>query len=505
MEPIIVVHKLSVSFGNAPQETVVVKSISFSLKKGEILGLVGESGSGKSMASLALMGLTPKGAKVSGEVLFNDKALSAISEKGWQSIRGKRISMIFQEPMSSLNPSLGCGFQVLEVLMRHEKITKRRAKERVIDLFRRVKLPRPERLYKQYPHQLSGGQKQRVMIAMAIACKPEVLIADEPTTALDVTVQKELIVLLKSLQEETGMAILFISHDLALVAEIADRILVMHQGDLVEQGDTSQVFTQPKNPYTKALMNARPGLEERLKRLPTVADFMNEQIQTEVYTTEERQAFHQKIYAKEPLLVIKNLATYFKTGQRFLFGKKDCVKAVDGVSFSLYEGETLGLVGESGCGKTTLGRTILHLEKATAGQLFYRQKDISTLSNKALKDFRREVQIIFQDPFSSLNPRITIGKAIMDPMRVHGILSNREERKAYVYKLLEQVGLQPAHFHRYPHEFSGGQRQRISIARAIALQPKLLICDESVAALDVSVQAQVLNLLNDLKQHFGFN
>ena len=498
------VQNLSISFQSNNEINTVVHNISFNLLPQQILGIVGESGSGKSVTSLAILGLLSNNAQVDGAVLFNDIDLTKISEKDFQKIRGNQISMIFQEPMSSLNPTLTCGFQVLEILKQHKKISNSDAKKEVIELFNKVKLPRAAEIYNQYPHQISGGQKQRVMIAMAIACKPQILIADEPTTALDVTVQKEIIELLKELQQETGMSIIFITHDLSLVSEIANTVLVMYQGNVVEQGDVKQVFKSPKHNYTKALINSKPNLNERLKKLPTVQNFMEEEINNEVYTTKQRAEFHKKIYDKLPLLEVRNLATYFNSEGSFFFGKKSTVKAVNNVSFKLFEGETLGLVGESGCGKTTLGRTILHLEKATKGEILYNQKDVTTLSKKELKKFRKEVQIIFQDPFSSLNPRIPVGKAIMEPMKIHGILNSSKERKQYVFDLLEKVSLEPEHFYRYPHEFSGGQRQRIGIARTIALKPKLIICDESVSALDVSVQAQVLNLLNELKQDFGF-
>ncbi|MBI9040817.1 ABC transporter ATP-binding protein [Lutibacter sp.] len=498
------VKNLSISFKSNGQYNSVVNNVSFELGHQQILGIVGESGSGKSVTSLAILGLLSKNAKVEGTILFNDTNLAKISEKEFQKIRGNQISMIFQEPMSSLNPSLTCGFQVIEMLLQHKKIAKKAAKEQVIELFNKVKLPRPEAIFNQYPHQISGGQKQRVMIAMAIACKPKILIADEPTTALDVTVQKEIIELLKELQVETNMSIIFITHDLSLVSEIANTVLVMYNGEIVEQGLVEQVFKNPMHNYTKALINSKPNLNERLKKLPTVKDFIENKVQKEVYTTEERNSFHEKIYAKKPMLEVKELATYFNVSNSYFFKNDNCVKAVDEVSFQLFEGETLGLVGESGCGKTTLGRTILQLEKATKGTIFYHGKEVTHLSKQALKDFRKEVQIIFQDPFSSLNPRIPVGQAIIEPMKVHGIFNSFEERKNYVFEILERVGLPPEHFYRYPHEFSGGQRQRIGIARTIALKPKLIICDESVSALDVSVQAQVLNLLNELKQDFGF-
>ncbi|SFS41591.1 ABC transporter ATP-binding protein [Lutibacter maritimus] len=498
------VQNVSISFKSNKHYNTVVNNISFELGNQQILGIVGESGSGKSVTSLAILGLLSKNANVEGNILFNDVDLTKISEKEFQKIRGNQISMIFQEPMSSLNPSLTCGYQVSEIILQHKKISKTAAKKQVIELFNKVKLPRAAAIYNQYPHQISGGQKQRVMIAMAIACKPQILIADEPTTALDVTVQKEIIELLKELQQETKMSIIFITHDLSLVSEIANTVLVMYKGEIVEQGLVEQVFKKPINNYTRALINSKPNLNERLKKLPTVKDFMENNVHHEVYTTKERAEFHQKIYAKKPLLELKNLATYFNAENSFFFKNDSLVKAVDEVSFQLFEGETLGLVGESGCGKTTLGRTILQLEKATKGTIFYNEKDVTHLSKSELKSFRKEVQIIFQDPFSSLNPRIPVGQAIMEPMKVHGIFNSFEERKNYVFEILERVGLTPEHFYRYPHEFSGGQRQRIGIARTIALKPKLIICDESVSALDVSVQAQVLNLLNELKQDFGF-
>ena len=497
------VHNLHIKFRQGIVWKEVVKNISFQLNKNEILGVVGESGSGKSLTSLAVMGLLPKSAIVEGDVLFEQFNVTTAKDEELQKIRGAKIGMIFQEPMSSLNPTQSCGSQVSEVLRLHTSLRKKEIKNEVLALFEKVKLPGPESIFKSYPHQISGGQKQRVMIAMAIACKPNLLIADEPTTALDVTVQREIISLLKSLQKENGMGILFISHDLALVSEIADRVLVLQDGEAVEQGEVDQIFRIPKKDYTKALINSRPSLDQRLKKLPTVYDFMKGNIDTTLYTTKERSKFHDKIYNQNPLLEIIDLKKYYIKNS--WFSRKGEVKAVDGVSFRLYAGETLGLVGESGCGKTTLGRTILHLEKVTSGTIFYKGQEITKLTNKELKSLRKEIQIIFQDPFSSLNPRVTIGEAILEPMKVHKVLSNTSERKEYVLELLKKVGLLEEHYHRYPHEFSGGQRQRIGVARAIALNPELIICDESVSALDVSVQAQVLNLLNELKQEFGFS
>jgi len=497
------VKNLSIKFSSHKKQTEVVKKISFNIGMNKILGIVGESGSGKSITSLAILGLLSENAILDGDIFFKDKNLATISDKEFQKIRGRKIGVIFQEPMSSLNPSLTCGNQVYEVLKQHTKLNKKEIFKEVIILFEKVKLPTPNRIYNSYPHQLSGGQKQRVMIAMAIACKPELLIADEPTTALDVTVQKEIIVLLKELQAENKMSILFISHDLPLVSEIADDLIVIYEGEIIEQGKTQDIFRNPKKQYTKGLINSKPSLSERLKKLPTVDDFIKKRTVSELYTKSEREQFHQKLYDSKPLLEILNLKKYFENHKGF--SKKHAIKAVDDVSFKLYEGETLGLVGESGCGKTTLGRTILHLEEITSGQIFFKGKDITVLSKVELKNLRKDIQIIFQDPFSSLNPRISVGNAILEPMTVHNILPTYKDRKLYVLDLLKKVGLEEDHFNRYPHEFSGGQRQRIGIARAISLKPKLIICDESVSALDVSVQAQVLNLLNELKKSFNFS
>ena len=500
---ILKVNNLTVKFLSNKQENDVVRKISFQLDKNKILGIVGESGSGKSVTALAILGLLSENATLEGEIFFKGKDLINISDKNIQKIRGRKIGMIFQEPMSSLNPTLTCGKQVYEVLKQHTGLNKKEIYEEVIALFEKVKLPNSDRIFNSYPHQISGGQKQRVMIAMAIACKPDILIADEPTTALDVTVQKEIILLLKELQEQNEMSILFISHDLPLVSEIADDVIVIYKGEIIEKGTTKDIFYHPKNEYTKGLINSKPSLIQRLKKLPTVNDFMNHEAVSEIYSTREREKFHQKIYASKPLLEIVALKKYFKRIGSFY--KKPPIKAIDNVSFKLYEGETLGLVGESGCGKTTLGRSILHLEKITSGKIFYKGKDVTHLSTLELRNLRKEIQIIFQDPFSSLNPRISVGNSILEPMTVHKILSSYNERKLYVLDLLKKVGLEEGHFNRYPHEFSGGQRQRIGVARAIALKPKLIICDESVSALDVSVQAQVLNLLNELKTAFNFS
>ena len=504
-EPLLSVQELAISFKKEGSYTAVIHEINYDLHQNEILGIVGESGSGKSVSSLAIMGLLPKViSKVThGKIIFAGKSIEELAEGDLQALRGNDIAMIFQEPMSSLNPSLKCGFQVQEILLQHTSLSKSASKNETLSLFEKVKLPNPEVIFDKYPHEISGGQKQRVMIAMAIACKPKLLIADEPTTALDVTVQKEIIQLLKDIQQETGMSIIFISHDLSLVSDIAHRVLVMYKGAIVEQGAVQQIFKNPQHNYTKALIASRPSLDVRLKRLPTIQDFLSNTINSATVSPADRAAFHDKLYAQAPLLEVVNVdKEYFSTAG--FFGKKTGFKAVNNVSFKLYEGETLGLVGESGCGKSTLGNAILQLDKATAGQIIYRGVDITTLDKKAIKKLRKEIQIIFQDPYSSLNPRIPVGPAIMEPMKVHGLHKNDKERKAKTIEILERVGLTAAVFNRYPHEFSGGQRQRIGIARTIALQPKLIVCDESVSALDISVQAQVLNLLNELKENFGF-
>ncbi|OYX24670.1 MAG: ABC transporter ATP-binding protein [Flavobacteriales bacterium 32-35-8] len=500
-EIILSVENLSISFG----ENEVIHGISYHLNQNEILGIVGESGSGKSVSSLAILGLLPKKiSKInSGSIIYNNQDLTTLSSKAFQNIRGKKIAMIFQEPMSSLNPSMTCGKQVQEILLQHESLTKLQAKQETISLFEQVKLPEPNRIYDAYPHEISGGQKQRVMIAMAIACKPDILIADEPTTALDVTVQKNIIELLKELQAKTKMSIIFITHDLALISEIANRVLVMYKGKIVEQGAVSDIFNNPQNNYTKALINSRPSLDTRLKVLPTIQDYLNNSVSKAIISSEERKINHETLYSKPPLLEVINVEKEYVSKSGW-FTKPTTFKAVDNVSFKLYEGETLGLVGESGCGKSTLGNAILQLDKATAGKILYKGIDITKLSKTDTRHLRKDIQIIFQDPYSSLNPRIPVGEAIMEPMKVHKLYDSDAERKEKVIDILNRVGLSEDYYNRYPHEFSGGQRQRIGIARTIALQPKLIVCDESVSALDISVQAQVLNLLNELKTTFGF-
>ena len=499
------VRNLCISFFAEGKENQVLHDVSFDMQQNQILGVVGESGSGKSVTSLAIMGLLPKTlSKVTkGTIQYLERDLLNEKETSLRTIRGNEVSMIFQEPMSSLNPSMRCGQQVTEILLQHTNLSKKECKKEVLSLFKKVQLPDPQKAFSSYPHQLSGGQKQRVMIAMAIACKPKLLIADEPTTALDVTVQKEIIYLLKRLQQEYQMSILFISHDLSLISEIADQVLVLYNGKTVEFGNAKTIFNSPQQEYTKALLNARPPMDIRYRKLPTISDFLDsEEINRDIITAEQRIEKHKALYSKTPLLeVISIEKSYFSSIG--LFKTKE-FKAVRNVSFKLYEGETLGLVGESGCGKSTLGNAILQLDKINKGEILYKGTDITQLSGNTLRELRKEIQLIFQDPFASLNPRLTVGRAIMEPMEAHGMYKSNAERKEKVISLLQSVGLQPSHFDRYPHEFSGGQRQRIGIARTIALQPKLIVCDESVSALDISVQAQVLNLLNELKEKFGF-
>ena len=522
---------LRVSFLRDGEWNEAVHGIDFEVPRGKTLGIVGESGSGKSVSNLAVMRLlNERQSKISAdEITLDGKDILHLEEKDMHDIRGKRIAMIFQEPMTSLNPVFQCGFQVSEAILAHESATEEEAKARVISLFKKVMLPRPEAIYKSYPHELSGGQKQRVMIAMALACNPEVLIADEPTTALDVTVQKEILKLLKELQKGTSevsesskfsegsdnapdsMSMIFISHDLGVVSEVSDDILVMHDGRVVEYGEAQEVLNHPKDPYTKGLLACRPPMDFRLRRLPIVKEFLDgtwsdtaDFKQQLIVTQQERESHLKEIYSREPLLKVEHLKTWFPLRKGVFNRVYDHVKAVDDVSLDVYPGETLGLVGESGCGKTTLGRSILRLVEPSDGKIIFEGNDVMSLSGNDLREYRKHAQIVFQDPYSSLNPRIRIGDAIAEPMSVHGLEPDARKRRDKVCELLTEVGLQPEHYQRYPHEFSGGQRQRICIARALAVRPKLIICDESVSALDVSVQAQVLNLLNRLKKDFGF-
>ncbi|OWY19451.1 ABC transporter ATP-binding protein [Sphingobacteriales bacterium UPWRP_1] len=526
MSLLLEVNNLETHFKTEEGLVKAVDKVSFNLMRGETIGIVGESGSGKSVTALSVMGLIPNppGKVVGGQILFHNKQnqvvdLAQLPEQELRKYRGNEIAMIFQEPMTSLNPVFTCGDQVTEAILLHQKVSKQAAKALTLELYNKVKLPTPERIFNAYPHQLSGGQKQRVMIAMAMSCNPSILIADEPTTALDVTVQKTILELMEHLKQEIDSSIMFITHDLGVIAEIADRVVVMLKGKIVEQGPVSDIFTNPQHPYTKGLLACRPPLGKRLRKLPIVDDFMGTDEQGNIIEKaasvadiissveikpDETAKRQQELQKQTPLLEVHNLKTWFPA-RKNMFGKTlDWVKAVDDVSFNVYPGETLGLVGESGCGKTTLGRTILRLAPAYEGRILYKGKSVLDMPEADLKELRKEMQIIFQDPYSSLNPRLTIGNAIMEPMQVHGIYANDKERKDKVIELLETCNMQANHFNRYPHEFSGGQRQRICVARALALNPQFIICDESVSALDVSIQAQVLNLLIDLRRRFGF-
>lgn len=504
------IDDLSVSFSGESGVTDALKQISFHVDANEIVAIVGESGSGKSVTSLSVLQLLPPAITryPSGRILFGGTNLLQAPAAVLQKIRGHRIAMIFQEPMTSLNPVLTCGSQVMEALQQHKNLPAAEAKTTTIKWFEKVKLPDPAGIFHRYPHQLSGGQKQRVMIAMAMCCHPELLICDEPTTALDVTVQKTILQLIKELQKETGMGVIFITHDLGVVAEIADRALVMYKGKIVEQNTIERIFNHPQHPYTKALLACRPVNHERGKRLPVVSDFLTENttVNGNLKTVTGNSVVQNAIPAlkEEVLLKAEHLSVWFPSRKTFLGKTTAWTKAVDDLSFEVYKNETLGLVGESGCGKTTLGRTLLRLIEPSAGKIVYNGIDLTARKRDDLKELRKEIQIVFQDPYSSLNPRITVGAAIAEPLQVHGTLLTAKQRRDKVTALLEKVNLKAEHFNRYPHEFSGGQRQRIVIARALALSPSFIVCDESVSALDVSVQAQVLNLLNDLKKEFGF-
>lgn len=511
-KPICDIKGLKIEIPAKEQSFALIKSISFQCFPNEILGVVGESGSGKSITFKTLLGLLPDTLVVSAdkfEVLGKvfGSGIKSDNRSGKSSLvrfRGSEISMIFQEPMSSLNPTKTCGAQVSEILELHTDLNKRQRKSEVLDLFAKVKLPDPEKTFQKYPHEISGGQMQRVMIAMAIACKPKLLIADEPTTALDVTVQQEIINLLNELQHEYGMSIIFISHDLALVQNIADRIMVMFKGQIEEIGSANQVFNSPQANYTKALLASRPKTSERLERLPTVKDFLEKNTDFKEITSEARKLIHGKIYDQQPILEVQNVFKDYPLKKQ-LFKKQDYFRAVNDVSFELYPKESLGLVGESGCGKSTLGNMILGLQPITKGSILFKGQDLAKLDQKSMISLRKELQIIFQDPYSSLNPRITVGNCIMEVMKWHGIGENKKDREQKTKILINRVGLAKDSFYKYPHEFSGGQRQRIGIARTIALEPSLIVCDESVSALDISVQAQVLNLLNELKELYDFS
>ena len=522
------VRNLTVAFGGRE----VVEGVSYTLRRGRTLGIVGESGSGKSVSTLALMGLLPRQATVTGEALLAGAAdqrvatdLLSLDEEGFRGIRGQRISMIFQEPMTSLNPVQRCGAQVLEMLRPQPSVGKAERRERVLELFREVLLPRPEKIFDSYPHELSGGQKQRVMIAMALINNPDIIIADEPTTALDVTVQKTILELLRTLQQKYGISIIFISHDLGVIGQVADDIMVMYRGHMVEQGAVADILSHPQQPYTRGLLACRPPLDSRPHRLPTVEDYMAGSEVAAVKGSESGvngtidPASHNacntggndhcpshspltptSLPSHSPLITVNNISVTY-TLRRSLFGRPlETLQAVDGLTFDIREGETLGLVGESGCGKTTLGRALLRLIETSSGTVSYRGRPLDKLSSHEMRTLRPRLQIIFQDPYSSLNPRLTIGEAIREPLRVHRMEGGKER----VVELMQQVGLRAEWYNRYPHELSGGQRQRVCIARALILRPELVVCDESVSALDVSVQAQVINLLNDLKQRYHY-
>ena len=495
--PLLQVEGLSIS----SQERLLLNGLSFTVNTDEIVAIVGESGSGKSLTALSIAGLLFQTPLVvsSQKMQLSGQELSHLSHKDWQSVRGEDLGMVFQEPQSSLNPSMRCGAQVMERLEKNKIGKEQLFRAQVLEAFAQVQLPEPERIFRAYPHELSGGQKQRVMIAMALIGSPKLLIADEPTTALDVTVQKEILTLIKALQKANKMSVLFISHDLSVVAQFADRVLVMHQGKLVEKGTVEEIFKNPKDPYTQGLLYARPQPDKRLKRLPTVADFSNNSKSFPSVTKATRTKKHKALYAQKPLLEVKGLVKEYPLTRRW-FKENQNLTAVDAVSFDLYPGETLGLVGESGCGKSTISRALVNLDPPTAGDIRYKGRSVIGLNAKALRELRQQIQLVFQDPFAALHPLKSIGNAIAEPLYVHGLVSGKTAQKERVIKLLEQVGLAEEYYHRYPHQLSGGQRQRVVIARALATEPQLLLLDESVAALDISVQAQVLNLLNDLKE-----
>jgi len=501
------VKNLSLILRNKDGPVTLVSDFNLSLSKGECVGVVGESGSGKTISALSIMGLLPSVIQIdSGEILFPYQEsllnLASKAERDLQNIRGNRISMIFQEPMSSLNPVIKCGKQVSEAILAHQKLSRKAVKQKVLELFHEVRLPDPQTAFDKYPHQLSGGQLQRIMIAMAISCEPDILIADEPTTALDVTVQRSIIELLKQIQSDHGMSILFISHDLGVIKMIADRIIVMYQGKIAETGTAQKIYSSPAHPYTQGLIACRPRLDSTKKPLPTVDEYLDEELASRPVKQPLMEPPGSKLPADqtEILLCMKNISIHYPVGQRLLGRPAGYFKAVKNVSFDLRENETLGIIGESGSGKSSIGRSIIRLIDTSSGSISYRGRALSDLSGAALKEFRQRVQIIFQDPYSSLNPRQKIGESLTEVMKVHGLSGDRHERLSKALEILATVKLPEDSFHRYPHEFSGGQRQRIVIARALAVGPEFIICDESVSGLDVSIQARILNLLNELKR-----
>jgi peptide/nickel transport system ATP-binding protein len=515
LNPLLSIHNLGVSFRNEEQNFTALHDISLSVNSGELLAVVGESGSGKSVTAMSILRLLPEKEATydNGAILFSadgapPQNILSLPADQLMDLRGNEIAMIFQEPMTSLNPVMKCGKQITESIIRHQRMQKKKAFEKAILLLQKVQLPDPVSIYHRYPHELSGGQKQRVMIAMAMSCDPRLLIADEPTTALDVTVQKNILALIKQLQQENNMGVMFITHDLGLVSEIADSIAVMYRGSIVEYGKAKDVLLQPAHPYTRALLACRPSAHSKGQRLPVVSDFFN----PDNISKSETSGIPLLKFDVNPktekaggsnLISVKNLSVHFE-GNNWLRKNKSLIKAVDDVSFDIKKGETVGLVGESGCGKTTLGRALLGLIKTSNGKIMMEDKDVTSLKRKDWKALRKNIQIVFQDPYASLNPRLSIGSAIAEPLEVHHPYFSAAERREKVNDLLRKVNLKEDHYNRYPHEFSGGQRQRIGIARALALNPYFIVFDESVSALDVSVQAQVLNLLNDLKNEYGF-
>ena len=495
--PLLQVEDLSISF----QERLLINRLSFFINSNEILAIVGESGSGKSLTALAIAGLLFQTQLSVGsqKMQLSGQELSHLSHKDWQTVRARNLGMVFQEPQSSLNPSMRCGPQVMERLHQSKIGTPQEYRNKVLEAFYKVQLPQPNRIFKAYPHELSGGQKQRVMIAMALIGSPKLLIADEPTTALDVTVQKEILSLIKDRQKAHKMSVLFISHDLSLVARFADRVLVLNQGMLIESGTVAEIFKNPQESYTQGLLYARPKPDKRLKRLPTVADFSEKHKNFKYVSKATRAKKHRELYSQKPLLEVEGLVKEYPM-TRHWFKENQNLKAVNKVSFDLYQGETLGLVGESGCGKSTISRALVNLDPPTGGDIRYKGRSIIGLNPKELRDFRKKIQLVFQDPYAALHPLKFIGDAIAEPIYVHGLVNGKDAQKKRVLQLFEQVGLGAELYHRYPHQMSGGQRQRAVIARALATEPELLLLDESVAALDISVQAQVLNLLSDLKE-----
>ncbi len=539
MENLLEISDLRTYFHTEEGVVKAVDDVSLELQKGHTLGIVGESGSGKSVTSLSIMGLLGGSARIeSGKIAFLGRNLVGLPDSEMRHVRGGDISMIFQEPMTSLNPVFTVGDQVIEAIRLHQELTLQQAKARTVELFSEVGIPDPEQRLDYYPHQMSGGQRQRVMIAMALSCNPKLLIADEPTTALDVTIQRQILNMLRDLRDKRGMAVIFITHDLGVIAEIADHVAVMLEGRVVEYGDVLQIFSNPHHSYTKGLLACRPRLDSPYRRLPTVSDFMEireengQQVvlekqldsarQQQLYTEGRGRLLHPGSKAiieslgtdagdrlvdakivpdgESPLLDVQDLKVHFPVRKGFFQRVVDQVRAVDGVSFKVYRGQTLGLVGESGCGKTTTGRALLRLIEPTSGDVFYDGVNLLELEPNALRKLRRRIQIIFQDPYGSLNPRMTIESALIEPMKLHGIGKSQSDRIERAVSLLEEVDLDSAHLRRYPHEFSGGQRQRVCIARALSVEPEFIVCDESVSALDVSVQAQVLNLLSDLQE-----